>query len=225
MPQLHVLPPIPNCIFNIETAYNKIKTLFTGLQIEQRILNKCGNRISLDIIARENTWSNQRRKKRLLKRMETTNTKKWKSNDGSGSIDHSDPENININEMTCDGKAESINMNMFSSDAKESGNVKKYPEITDLNGIKPIESKSWNDDTSKAYIVDASKLKNYSDNSIAGISPHQNTNSTDTEPLVHAFMKLFKKDDTVQLEIEFINGTGGKESVYQIIQYIKNNWK
>lgn len=49
--------------------------------------------------------------------------------------------------------------------------------------------------------------------------------SEEAESLVQAFLKMFKKEDTVCLESQFLTGIGGKESLHQIVQYIKNNWK
>ncbi|XP_063826070.1 U6 small nuclear RNA (adenine-(43)-N(6))-methyltransferase [Ostrinia nubilalis] len=45
------------------------------------------------------------------------------------------------------------------------------------------------------------------------------------EPILQAFLKIFKKENAVLFEMEYISGNAGKEGIHQIVQYIKNNWK
>lgn len=60
---------------NIDAIQDKIKSILKNLQITHKVLSKKGNSLSIDIVATANTWSNQRRKRRLMKRQESENKK------------------------------------------------------------------------------------------------------------------------------------------------------
>ncbi|KAI8436862.1 hypothetical protein MSG28_010314 [Choristoneura fumiferana] len=69
------LPELTEQTNNFETVHNKIKSILKDLQITHKVLNKRGNSLSIDIVATTNTWSNQRRKRRLMKRQESEQKK------------------------------------------------------------------------------------------------------------------------------------------------------
>ncbi|XP_063383902.1 U6 small nuclear RNA (adenine-(43)-N(6))-methyltransferase [Cydia fagiglandana] len=75
---VYQLPELSESISNVDIAFNKLKSLLVGLKISNNILNKKGSCIFLDITATENTWSNQRRKRRMLQRKEANDAKKIK---------------------------------------------------------------------------------------------------------------------------------------------------
>ncbi|XP_047991631.1 U6 small nuclear RNA (adenine-(43)-N(6))-methyltransferase [Leguminivora glycinivorella] len=75
---VYQLPELSNSISNVDIAFDKLKPLLLTLKISRKVLNKKGNCILLDIIATENTWSNQRRKRRMLKREDANDAKKLK---------------------------------------------------------------------------------------------------------------------------------------------------
>lgn len=116
--------------------------------------------MSMHLSALSNTWSHQRRKRRLMLRLEAQ-SKKNKIN-------------------TEDAK-------MTDLDQSESSEMSK------------IETHNNNEDNTET--------------------------SRDREPILEAFLKVFKKDNIILLEIEYLSGDAGKEGLHQIVQYIKNNWK
>lgn len=166
---MFLLPEISSCKYSTDGALEKIKEILNSLNIIYKIFDKRGNNISLDIIANTNTWSNQRRKRRLNKN--ETITKKPKTDliaDESSEID-----SLSISEIS--GK---------------------------------VEEKT-----------DKTSCQNES------LCPTKEDSKESDQPLVHAFFKLLKKENEIFLEIEFLNGSAGKEGLHQIVQYIKNNWK
>ncbi|XP_022837995.1 U6 small nuclear RNA (adenine-(43)-N(6))-methyltransferase isoform X2 [Spodoptera litura] len=70
-PTIFLLPELPSCEGSFEVALSKIKGMLDILCIQHKILDKRGGNITLDIVASNNTWSNQRRKRRLQNRTET----------------------------------------------------------------------------------------------------------------------------------------------------------
>lgn len=173
------------------------------------MLNKCGKHIALELVAYTNTWSNQRRKKRQLKRMNDIAAKKFK-------IESEIDTDNRSSEIVISELEEKSTILTSSSESI----VKKDP-----NGS--TETGTFNE-TNESILLESSqnstKLKeklNECDTSIENCYE----SSEEIETLVQSFVKIFKKEGSVYLESEFITGTGGKESLHQIIQYIKNNWK
>lgn len=80
LPISFTLPKLPGDINEIAPVIDKFKSIFEALQITYKIINKRKNELTLDITALTNTWSNQRRKRRLMKRMEEDEAKKLKLN-------------------------------------------------------------------------------------------------------------------------------------------------
>ncbi|CAH1638254.1 unnamed protein product [Spodoptera littoralis] len=70
-PTIFLLPELTSCEGSVEVALSKIKEMLDILCIQHKILDKRGGNITLDIVAKNNTWSNQRRKRRLQNRTET----------------------------------------------------------------------------------------------------------------------------------------------------------
>ncbi|XP_013196987.2 U6 small nuclear RNA (adenine-(43)-N(6))-methyltransferase [Amyelois transitella] len=169
LPIAFLLPQIPNSSYDVETTTNKLKAIMNALHINYKVINKRGNNILLDIVAPTNTWSNQRRKRRLMKRLVTD-----------------DPKRPKMKDVT-----ESTSKLSTTPDSQSIPNTKSDEVSEELSSI--------------------------------------NDTNTDTEPntnpVVHATLKIVKKDCDIIMEMEFLSGTGGKEGLHQIVQYIKNNWK
>ncbi|XP_023938566.2 U6 small nuclear RNA (adenine-(43)-N(6))-methyltransferase isoform X2 [Bicyclus anynana] len=163
------LPELNECNDNMQ----KLKNILQDLQIIHKVVTKRKNELVLDIEAMSNTWSNQRRKRRILKRLSGDQMKKVKN----------DLE-IPTNEIS-----EKIHHN---TDELQKTIIDK--------SIDPLEGTSHNLSNSKS-------LENQ------------------TPAIVHGIMKINNKDKILHIEIEFINGSAGKEGLHQIVQYIKNNWK
>lgn len=166
---MFLLPEILSCKYSTDGALEKIKEILNRLNIIYKIFDKRGNTISLDIIANTNTWSNQRRKRRLMRNESPAKKSK---------MDHEENESSNL-------------------DSQSGG---------EINGN--VEEK-----TNNTSCLDKC------------LSPTKEESKESDQPLVHAFFKLLKKENEIFLEIEFLNGSAGKEGLHQILQYIKNNWK
>ncbi|XP_050351208.1 U6 small nuclear RNA (adenine-(43)-N(6))-methyltransferase isoform X2 [Nymphalis io] len=67
VPLIIILPDLPEPENDINSCLEKIKVMLIDLKITFKVINKRRNEISLSIIAYNNTWSNQRRKRRLSK--------------------------------------------------------------------------------------------------------------------------------------------------------------
>ncbi|CAH0751515.1 unnamed protein product [Diatraea saccharalis] len=79
-PIAYSLPKLPECANNVESCTEKIKTIFQSLDIEYKLLNKIGNKVNMQFTATKDTWSHQRRKRRLMKRINENDAKKLKMN-------------------------------------------------------------------------------------------------------------------------------------------------
>ncbi|CAH2262822.1 U6 small nuclear RNA (adenine-(43)-N(6))-methyltransferase [Pararge aegeria] len=169
-PILFSLPELKDCSDNIE----KLKRILENLQISHKVITKRKTDLMLDVIAFSNTWSNQRRKRRILKRLSEDPVKKARLN---------------------------LKNQSDESSEKEKEEISKSNETIVTKSIERAEENTSN---------------NVSYNN--SIEKHK-------EAVVHALMKIFKKDELVNIEMEFINGSAGKEGLHQIVQYIKNNWK
>lgn len=181
-PLIFLLPELPNCTYDLASASNKVKTILDRLGIAYEVVEKRGNTIKIDMVAKVNTWSNQRRKRRQEKRMqEETDVKKMKSN------------NLELNDMK--------NGSFEITENTSSQHVQSNAEL----GVNKVIEK--NDEDSNAVRSTESEQEG-----LLGIQ-------------VRAVLKIFKKDNEILLETEFINGTLGKEGLHQIVQFIKNNWK
>ncbi|CAB3220738.1 unnamed protein product [Arctia plantaginis] len=164
-PTIYLLPELSKCTYSIKVAEDKIKEMLSSLSIRHTLLEKRGSNVVLEIIANKDTWSNQRRKRRLQKRPEHQSK--------ISKLDHEIEE----------------------------------PE----NGVS----------------ISSKVLENCMDNSEKSThnEEKESTECSKSNPLIHAFFKLLRKDKDILLEVEFIDGSGGKEGLHQILQYIKNNWK
>lgn len=183
-PTILLLPELANCIYNAEVALNRIKEILDKLSINHKLLEKRGNNVSLDIIAYTNTWSNQRRKRRLMKKIITE---------------------AKIPKIET-GQDETINNSVKSSETiVNTLELPKLQSYEDLSNCKQVELNKSEDE----------RL----DDSTNSIQDQED------QPLVHAFLKLLKKNNNFLIEMEFLDGCGGKEGLHQIMQYIKNNWK
>lgn len=185
VPVIQKLPKLPNCENNVENAFGKLKQILHNLKINFRVLNKQVNLIALDIAAKSNTWSNQRRKKRQLKRMEQTEVKKIKLGCVTDAVNKSN---------------ESISSEKDSP--QKSTELVQTTELEEKQETIPGDPNGKHNSTREHY-----------------------QSSEEIEPLVQAFLKIIKKDNIIHLETVFLSGIGGKESLHQIVQYIKNNWK
>lgn len=62
----------------MQTVVSKLRNIFNNLNIVHKIVCKRGTCFIFDVVAKENTWSNQRRKRRQKKRLDAGEVKKCK---------------------------------------------------------------------------------------------------------------------------------------------------
>lgn len=72
------LPELPVEKNSVTDYFEKVKAILQNLKIIFKIISKRRNEVNLSVIAHENTWSNQRRKRRLLKQSLETQAKQIK---------------------------------------------------------------------------------------------------------------------------------------------------
>ncbi|GBP60035.1 hypothetical protein EVAR_44244_1 [Eumeta japonica] len=240
-------------------------------------------KIEIHISALENTWSNQRRKRRLMERIKELDKKKAK-------ICKGDEEPL-LNSTIIDTNMDS-DKNVTDNDTKEENNAaslhKKHREGQSSFNIMNADTKSENETSMLQNIkkkpssmsdVDAIESENNTTNlhnkrkrtscnircsktscSVNGIEEQSSTTDENsilnlgtaihnnnqieqpsfqaakadvdvqsmyepTQPIVQGIIKLIKANSVIILELEYLTGSGGKESIHQILQYIKNNWK
>lgn len=210
-PVVFLLPELPTILYNVENISKKIKSILEELKIDFKVLYKKGNNLSLDIWTAENTWSNQRRKRRLMKKLRNGDAKKTKLN-GTETIK-------GISSDTCKSGDKS---NDIEEIASKDVDAQKMVESTSKSSLyMKINSEEYEKGVTNENQSNESRQPQ---SALTLNSTNPNT-SMDPKIVVHAFLKLCKKGSDILLEMEFLNGTAGKEGLHQIVQYIKNNWK
>lgn len=164
-------------------AIEKLKKILEDLKIISEIVTKKKNEFVLNILAYSNTWSNQRRKRRLQKRLLHEKAKQPK---------HEFENNTNTETSNCELVV------------KES----------------PIESYL------EKKIIDSQQKEKISDvHNLEDITTNTESENYKKDVVVQGIMKTYIKDNDLFIEVEYLNGTAGKEGMHQIVQYIKNIWK
>ncbi|XP_045497856.1 U6 small nuclear RNA (adenine-(43)-N(6))-methyltransferase [Colias croceus] len=124
LPITLIVPKLPDQPYNMETVAAKLKNLLDNLKIQHKVITKRKNELCLDLKAYINTWSNQRRKRRLLKQLEGKAKKSKLDEPGTseaeisietinnnGSLVNSEEENTSATEIESTGKVEILNEN------------------------------------------------------------------------------------------------------------------
>lgn len=209
-PIIFLLPELPRNPYNVENISEKIKSILEELRIDFKILNKRGNNLSLDIWTAENTWSNQRRKRRLMKRLQDGDAKK---------------PNLNGTDTT-DGTVSATCKTMVKSDYKEKIASEDFVDTQKMEE-GTLKSSVHIKNNSEECKKEEETNQNKSIQPQAFLTVNSTYSGPNIEPdiVMHAFLKLCKNDNDILLETEFLDGTAGKEGLHQIVQYIKNNWK
>ncbi|CAK1580343.1 unnamed protein product [Parnassius mnemosyne] len=184
VPVSFVLPELSKQCHNIENISEKIKTMFDRLEIQHKLITKRRNEIILNFTALRNNWSNQRRKRRFLKRTEEDEPKAQKVKQ----LDVTNEKCIEIDSVSCDQTKD-----------EEQKSLLNETIINTENNIA----------TCSLVLNDNSK---------------QNKNDNEN-PLVQGIIKISNKVNQIVLDMEYIEGSAGKEGIHQILQYIKNNLK
>lgn len=209
-PVVFLLPELTNIPYNVANISNKIKSILEELQINFKVLNKRGNNLSLEIWTAINTWSNQRRKRRLMKRLQDGDAKKPKL-EGTDIVDGT------VTDICKTGEKFDNNEKIAS---KSITNTQKMVEGTSISSV----SNNINSEECKIEDINENEITQLQA-SIQNFTNSGTENSIGPDTVVHGFLKLYKKDNDILLEMDLVGGTAGKEGLHQIVQYIKNNWK
>ncbi|XP_068633543.1 U6 small nuclear RNA (adenine-(43)-N(6))-methyltransferase [Battus philenor] len=161
-----VLPTVQDQSYEVENVTEKIKTIFSCLNIDYDQMTKKRNEVIINFVGLNNTWSNQRRKRRLLKRLAEPEIKKQKLEYQDGNERTSEVSQTQTEEKS----------NLLCETKSDNGN--EHSAL--VNGGKPI---------------------------------------------IQGIIKIYKKQNKLILEMEYLDGSAGKDGIHQILQYIKNNWK
>ncbi|XP_047504151.1 RNA N6-adenosine-methyltransferase mettl16 isoform X2 [Pieris napi] len=210
-----VIPKVPDQSYTMEGVSNKLKYVFDDLKIQYKIITKRKNELCLNIIAYTNTWSNQRRKRRLQKQLDNELLKKPKF-DNIINID-TPIENKGIIEQSLEHhKKDDVqsNRDCYNNDSLR----EKIEESKKCIVFGTVENNTDED----AIKRPDDRPKDNASNITSEIKIIENTSKP--IPLSQAIVKINWKEDLCSLSIEYLGGTGGKESVHQILQFIKNNW-
>ncbi|XP_061383729.1 U6 small nuclear RNA (adenine-(43)-N(6))-methyltransferase [Danaus plexippus] len=164
--------PKPDESKTTTNSFDKMKAILQELKITYRVITKRNNELRLNITATSNTWSNQRRKRRLQKQIEEQSKKAKCEGNSSGQ------ETKNDNDQNG-------NTTLSSSVEKNSNDISELDSQQTTQNSKPLDN---------------------------------------TSVLINALLKIVIKDVNVNIEMENLYGTAGKEGLHQIAQYIKNNW-
>ncbi|CAF4934302.1 unnamed protein product [Pieris macdunnoughi] len=212
-PITFVIPKVPDQSYTMEGVSNKLKFVLDDLKIQYKIITKRKNELCLNIIAYTNTWSNQRRKRRLQKQLDNELLKKPKF----GSIINTPIENKGIIEQSLEhhkkDDVQSIrdcyNNDSLREKIEESNKCIMYGTVENNTDEDPIKRPNARPVDNASNITSEIKIIE---------------NTSKPNPLSQAIVKINWKEDLCSLSIEYLGGTGGKESVHQILQFIKNNW-
>ncbi|XP_045517927.1 U6 small nuclear RNA (adenine-(43)-N(6))-methyltransferase isoform X1 [Pieris brassicae] len=215
-PITFVIPKVPDQSYTVESISNKLKYILDDLKIEYKIITKRKNVLCLNIIAYTNTWSNQRRKRRLQKQLDNELMKKPKFS-SIINIDTPIIENKGIIEQSLERQKKDDVETI--EDCYTNDSLRKKSE--ESNKCKKDGAAENNTDVDAIKWPNARPVDN-SSNITSEINVIENTSKPN--PLSQAIVKINQKEDLCFLSIEYVGGTGGKESVHQILQFIKNNW-
>lgn len=69
------LPKLPNMPYELQQVYSKLNKMFVDIRIATKIISKSGSCIVMDIVAETNSWCNQRRKRRMMKQIQSSDAK------------------------------------------------------------------------------------------------------------------------------------------------------
>ncbi|CAK1551139.1 unnamed protein product [Leptosia nina] len=197
------VPKIPDQKYTIDRITEKLKLLLEGLKIENKMISKRRNEVCLDMIAFTNTWSNQRRKRRLMKRIDDE-VKKAKLSVPEPSNNDSTENNDKLKESKIDTRGNVIEVLIAE------------PQNTELSQSNQQSERDSADTSISSSEQSSNKSVMQKDKSLH-ICGHN--------PLSHAIIKVHCKGDIFLISMEYLNGTAGKEGLHQILQFIKNNWK
>lgn len=182
------------------------------------------------VTARERTWTNQRRKRREKMRAESLmavdSFSKCHADNTQGPVNN----NNNNNNNTAEAEGASKTRN-------NSGYLKAEPQQTpsreegngEASRKRSVEAEYEDETESKKMKKEEdSGSPKGSDDSVAGhemLKRYSESDQEQSEYVVKLFVNVRNIEPGMCLEMQWLEGTGGRECLHQVMQYIKNNLK
>lgn len=180
-----VLPELPNQCYNVEIATEKIKKIFGCLDIDYKVITIRKNEVILNFTALNNTWSNQRRKRRLKKHEEDVCKRKKleehketsKSKEGMSDTElNIVASSIGLNRVS-DDKNYDIISKVLSEDNSTTSNVMKN-QAEKCHGQEILEASSkFEENVSHRNNLKDQNMANQSKESISHVEMDMSTSS------------------------------------------------
>ncbi|GLH03479.1 U6 small nuclear RNA (adenine-(43)-N(6))-methyltransferase [Gryllus bimaculatus] len=196
-------------MYTVEVISEKVITLLTEIQIKHKLKKKNKFMTMIEATALKNTWSHQRRKKRQADKLG----------------DHSSSLNIEEKDVNANKFEEScINFKRGTDDFNQEEMTNKKMKIEQNDSAKAISP-------SENFVLDynSSDSKINNEKCSTGdvdesLKPKSNEESS-TIPLLETTIFIRSIASEIHVEILWRGGTGGRESMHQVLQYIKNKLK
>lgn len=150
----------------------------------------------MEMVASNNKWSHQRRKRRQVNNIPDDEQKKL--NPTSTSINKTDSDDITVK------NAKKRKLDSFENDI-----------------VKTAHSDDSKADEIKQIDIDQKNVKQINNNDP---STSRSDCNEDKSLYLKAALCLRKHEDFLLLEIAYMSGECGKDGVNQVVQFIKNNW-
>lgn len=241
---------VHDLMYTIEGVAYQIKEYFKELQINCEEKSASETKINMVITAQQNTWSNQRRKRR-----------QWKNENKQNKFINKDDENKNKYKMSeCENET-TAHTDLVDCCLKTHKRKRTHSEDSDESDQKnpekllKLDEESKNPISSKGDNTDLPFIEHKTESASDGLSTNQNLetidqstssnvmsnthNSTASDVTENCEQQITKTDDCllkcnllikqvedeqVMIEMSWINGTV-HESMNQVLQYLKKQTK
>ncbi|KAJ8880520.1 hypothetical protein PR048_016990 [Dryococelus australis] len=219
--------PSDSALYTLTTVGIRVKEMLQQLQMSVRGLRSNDKVQSFQVTAFNNTWSNQRKKRRAAVHSDSLNKDDPASTiPGSGQQSFKHSTAAEVPNTRCDARSASENA---SSNIGHEGEA--YSEcaaavgFSEMNGpavaqeMDPVHKDTGPGGTTGGQSV--SHKRKLED--IISLSKKLKTDMQGC--LLRAGVMVSKSGDDIHLEMTFVEGTGGRESLHQVMQYFKNRLK
>ena len=184
------------------------------MQINYKDLRAKKEQSALEILARRNTWSHQRRKKREQESQQADQHNKKESD--IGILENVAKDGDRTNEDYSD-KTPLKRKCEFETESDDSKRLKSG----DQHGLENPDADSKQDvNTSEDDPLDDSG------NSDPPVDSSLHKSEKNQEPcILKSVVSVKKIDSEIQIEMGWLDGLAGRDALHQVMQYIKNNLK
>ncbi|XP_075220827.1 RNA N(6)-adenosine-methyltransferase mettl16-like isoform X2 [Lycorma delicatula] len=185
----------------LDSAVDRVRFLLERIKIDKRVIQKSSYEYAMELTAYEETWKNQRKRRRAEERemKEVKRLKTEETNENHNNCKNNDIPQTEVN-MYCDIQPEIHKTADINNRAPHKSTTNEpNPSDVNKNNICPSTVK----DITTVVVINEEKNKVLSAIIILKVSDN-------------------KKDVVIQMSS--IGGTGGWQSVHQLICYLKSNW-